>query len=224
MKTRTIVILLTLLTLAGIGICYYFYDRYQKAIAEEELRDSIRRARLEENARYAAIDQARRDSIALYQKTHSQEAVRRSIEKIIDAEIMTGRNKTEGENWSTDINELRKKCVKIAEISKADSVFQSFSFRGLMGSDVHVYSYDITNVYYITQGSAYAEALFDIGSDIPEGQRVIFRLAYEEDRWVIDDFTFVYEDGYRVSEKREMKWFSAKWDPNREEQPEDIDL
>ena len=35
----------------GGGICYYFYDNYKKAIAEEELRDSLRRMREAENAR-----------------------------------------------------------------------------------------------------------------------------------------------------------------------------
>ncbi len=225
MKTRTIVLILFLMVCIGGGICYYFYDNYQKALAEEELRDSLRRLREEENARYAAIDAARRDSIAQYERTHSQDVIRKRLEKIIEDEMMSGRNRATGANWSEEMNELYDRCVKTAQKSGADSVFRSFSFNGLMGADVHIYSYDVTRVYYVTDENAYADVLFDIGSDMPEGQTVIYRLRYENEKWVIDDFTFVYvEDGYRVSEKREMKWFAAKWDPDRPAKESDIDL
>ena len=88
----------------GGGICYYFYDNYKKAIAEEELRDSLRRVREAENARYAAIDAARRDSIARYERTHSQDVIRKRLESIIEEEMMSGRNRATGKNWSEDIS------------------------------------------------------------------------------------------------------------------------
>jgi len=225
MKTRNVVLILLLLLCIGGGICYHFYNNYQKAIAEEELRDSLRRMREAENARYAAIDAARRDSIARYERTHSQDVIRKRLQDIIEEEVMSGRNRTSGKNWSEKMNELYERCVKTAQKSGADSVFRSFSFNGLMGKDVHAMSYNVHRIYYVTDASAYADVLFDIGSDVPEGQTVIYRLLYEKEKWVVDDFTFVYtDDGYRVSEQREMKWFAAKWDPDRPEHEDDIDL
>ena len=225
MKTRNVVLILLLMVAIGGGICYYFYDNYKKAIAEEELRDSLRRVREAENARYAAIDAARRDSIARYERTHSQDVIRKRLESIIEEEMMSGRNRATGKNWSEDMNKLYAHCMETVQKSGADSVFQSFSFNGLMGKDVHPYSYEVRRIYYVTDAGAYADVLFDIGSDVPDGQNVIYRLRYENEQWVIDDFTFVYtEDGYRVSEKREMKWFAAKWDPDRPPQEDDIDL
>lgn len=224
MRQRTVILLLLALILAGAGICYYFYNDYKQELAQEALRDSLRRAREEQNARYAAIDQARRDSIARYEKTHSQNVIRKRLDRIIEVEMMSGRNRTEGPNFSKEMNALRKRCLEVAKQTGADSVFRSFSFKGLMGDDVDLHSFDITRVYYVTDTSAYADVLFDIGSDEPDGQTVIFRLRYEEEQWVVDDFTFIYSDGDRVSEKREMNWFIAKWDPNREEQEGDIDL
>ncbi len=224
MKTRNVVLLLLLLLCIGGGICYYFYDNYKKAIAEEELRDSIRRVRMEELARYAAIDEARRDSIARYERTHSQEVIRKRLDDMIEQETMSGRNRASGRNYSADMNRMYNKCIEIANKTNADSVFHSFSFDRLMGKDSHVYSFDVSRVYYVTDLTAYADVVFDIGSELPEGQTVIYRLSYENERWVIDDFIFVFDDGYRVSEKREMKWFTSKWDPDRPAQESDIDL
>ncbi len=206
-------IIIFVLMLVGGGTGYYFYDKEQKRIAAEKAtHDSLRKARELNNARLAAMEKAHRDSLAEYEKTHSPEVIRRIVEKMISEEMMSGRNRINGSNWSERICILREQCDNVLAYSdeKADSIFRSFSFKGLMGKDIHVYSDSITHIYYIAPESAYADVLFDIGSEYPS-QKVIYKLAFENERWVFDDFTFEYPDGDMVTESDEMNWFLKEY-------------
>ena len=206
-------IIIVVLMLIGGGAGYYFYDREQKRIAAEKAtHDSLRLARELNNARLAALEKAHRDSLAEYEKTHSPQVIKAIAEKMIDEEMMSGRNRIGGSNWSERISILREQCDNVLAYSdeEADSIFHSFSFKGLMGKDIHVYSDSITHVYYISPESAYVDVLFNIGEEYP-GQKVIYKLAFEDERWVIDDFIFEYSDGDVVSESEEMNWFIEEY-------------
>ena len=99
MKKAFIIVVILLLAAGGAG--WYFYDKEQKReAAERAAHDSIRRARDLENARLAAIDQARRDSLDAFEKTHSPAVIREALSKLLDEEVMNGRNRMSGDNWS----------------------------------------------------------------------------------------------------------------------------
>ena len=206
-------IIIVVLMLIGGGAGYYYYDREQKRIAAEKAtHDSLRLARELNNARLAALEKAHRDSLAEYEKTHSPQVIRAIAEKMISEEMMSGRNRIAGSNWSERICILREQCDNVLAYSdeEADSIFRSFSFKGLMGKDIHIYSDSITHIYYIAPESAYVDVLFNIGEEYP-GQKVICKLAFEDERWVIDDFIFEYSDGDVVSESEEMSWFLEEY-------------
>lgn len=207
MKKAFIIIVILLLAAGGAG--YYYYDKEQKRVAAERAaRDSIRQARDEENARLAAIEKAHRDSIALFDKTHSKAAITQAAEELIKQEFLSGRNHVGGKNWTERMNILREQCENVVTYSEegADSVLKSFNFKGLMGKGIHVESDSITQVYYISVDSAWVDVHFDIES-YPEGQDVTLKLHFIDNRWLIDDFVFRYNDGEWVSEADEMRWF-----------------
>ena len=208
MKKAFIIIVILMLAAGGAG--WYYYDREQKReAAERAAHDSIRRARDLENARLAALDQARRDSLNAYEKTHSPAVIREALMKLLADEVMNGRNKMSGDNWTERIKILREQCENVIAYNKgndADSVFRAFSFRGLMGDDVRILSDSVTKVYYVSQDSAWADVHFKI-QDYPEGQDVTYKLLFYDGRWILDDFIFDYDDGERVIESEEMKWF-----------------
>ena len=208
MKKAFIIIVIIMLIAGGAG--WYYYDREQKRVAAERAaHDSIRRARDLENARLAAMDQARRDSMNAFEKTHSPAVIREALSKLLSEEVMNGRNRMTGDNWSERIKILREQCENVIAYNKgndADSVFRAFSFKGLMGNDIHILSDSITKVYYVSQDSAWADVHFKI-QDYPEGQDVTYKLLFYDGRWILDDFIFDYDDGERVIESEEMKWF-----------------
>ena len=208
---RNALIIIALLIIIGAGTGYYYYDKEQKRIASETAtRDSLRQVRELENARIAAMEQAHRDSIADYEKTHSPAVIRRYAEQLITEEMMSGRNRVGGKNWSERINILREQCDNVLAYNRneeIDSIFRSFSFKGLMGEDARVRSDSVMRIYYVSVESAYVDVHFDLGEEIPEGQNVTYKLVFVEDKWLIDDFIFEYSDGDRVSESEEMQWF-----------------
>ena len=217
-------IIIVVLMLIGGGAGYYYYDREQKRIAAEKAtHDSLRLARELNNARIAALERAHRDSLAEYEKTHSPQVIRAIAEKMISEEMMSGRNRIAGSNWSERICILREQCDNVLAYSdeEADSIFRSFSFKGLMGKDIHIYSDSITHIYYIAPESAYVDVLFNIGEEYPKGQTVTFKLVFEQEKWLIDDFTFMYDDGEFVRETDEMRWFIGKFGNIKEEDEED---
>lgn len=219
---KAFALIISLLLIAG-GTGYYFWDQNQKRVARERfVRDSLRQARDLENARLAALEKAHRDSLAEYEKTHSRAVVRAIAEKLINDEMMSGRNHVGGKNWSERINILREQCENVLAYDRngLDSIFRSFSFKGLMGDSIHVRSDSITNVYHVTQDFALVDVHFDIGDRWPEGQNVTYRLAYEDEKWVIDDFSFLYTDGECVTESEEMKWFISRFGGVKEEEEE----
>ena len=208
MKKAFIIVVILLLAAGGAG--WYFYDKEQKReAAERAAHDSIRHARDLENARLAAIDQARRDSLDAFEKTHSPAVIREALSKLLAEEVMNGRNRMSGDNWSERIKILREQCENVIAYNKdsdADSVFHAFSFKGLMGKDIRILSDSVTKVYYVSQDSAWADVHFKI-QDYPEGQDVTYKMLYYDGRWILDDFIFEYADGERVIESEEMKWF-----------------
>ena len=208
MKKAFIIVVIIMLIAGAAG--WYYYDKEQKReAAERAAHDSIRHARDLENARLAALDQARRDSIDAYEKTHSTTVIREALSKLLSEEVMNGRNKMSGDNWSERIKILREQCENVIAYNKgddADSVFRAFSFKGLMGDDIHILSDSIMKVYYVSQDSAWADVHFKI-QDYPEGQDVTYKLLFYEGRWILDDFIFDYSDGERIIESEEMKWF-----------------
>ncbi len=208
MKKAFIIVVILLLAAGGAG--WYFYDKEQKReAAERAAHDSIRHARDLENARLAAIDQARRDSLDAFEKTHSPAVIREALSKLLDEEVMNGRNRMSGDNWSERIKILREQCENVIAYNKgseADSVFRAFSFKGLMGDGVRILSDSVKKVYYVSQDSAWADVHFKI-QDYPEGQDVTYKLLFYDGRWILDDFFFDYDDGERVVESEEMKWF-----------------
>ena len=196
-------IIITILILAAAGTGYYFYDKHEKQVAYERfLRDSLRQARELENARIAAIEKAHRDS---------------------EEEVMSGRNHIGGKNWSERINILREQCDNVVayDTTGIDSIYKSFNFKGLMGEDIHVRSDSVMRVYYISPDSAYVDVHFNIGEEYPKGQTVTFKLVFEQEKWLIDDFTFMYDDGEFVRETDEMRWFIGKFGNIKEEDEED---
>ncbi|MBO4821666.1 MAG: hypothetical protein J5548_09415 [Prevotella sp.] len=202
-------IILAILFLAAGGAGYYYYDKEQKRIAEERaVRDSIRHARDVENARLAAIEKAHRDSIAVFEKTHSKAAITAAAEELIKQEFLSGRNHVGGKNWTERMNILREQCENVVAYSEqgADSVLRSFNFNGLMGKGVRMESDSITQVYYISADSAWVDVHFNI-DEYEEGQDVTLKLHFIDNRWLIDDFVFRYSDGEWVSEAGEMRWF-----------------
>lgn len=222
---KALIILAVLLVLGG-GAGYYFYDKEQKRVAAERAeRDSIRQARELENARIAAMEKAHRDSLAAYERTHSTAVIRAVVERLVHDEMLSGRNHVGGRNWSERINILREQCdnakAYYSDKRRADSVFRAFSFRGLMGSDIHIKSDSVMRVYYVSLESAYADVHFDIGEEYPEGQNVTLKLTYEDEKWLIDDFIFEYTDGDRVSESEEMIWFLKEFGGVTDEDEDD---
>ena len=202
-------IIITILLLIGGGTGYYFYDKEQKRIAAERAeRDSIRHARDVENARLAAMEKAHRDSISDYEKTHSRDVIRAFAEKLVHEEMMSGRNHVGGKNWSERINILREQCDNIRAYGShyEDSIFKAFSFKGLMGEDTHFSRDSVLRVYYIAPESAYVDVRFTIDEN-PGWQDVTYKLVFVDDHWLIDDFTFEYNDGEFVTESDEMNWF-----------------
>ena len=120
-------IIITILILAAVGTGYYFYDKHEKQVAYERyLRDSLRQARELENARIAAIEKAHRDSIAAYEKTHSPDVIKAMAEKLIEEEVMSGRNHIGGKNWSERINILREQCDNVVayDTTGIDSIYK----------------------------------------------------------------------------------------------------
>ncbi len=208
MKKAFIITAIIMLIAGGAG--WYYYDKEQKRqAAERAAHDSIRHARDLENARLAALDKARRDSLDEYEKTHGTAVIREALLKLLDDEVMNGRNKLSGDNWSERIKILREQCENVIAYNKdsdADSVFHAFSFKGLMGKDIRILSDSVTKVYYVSQDSAWADVHFKI-QDYPEGQDVTYKMLYYDGRWILDDFIFEYADGERVIESEEMKWF-----------------
>ena len=208
MKKAFIITAIIMLIAGGAG--WYYYDKEQKRqAAERAAHDSIRHARDLENARLAALDKARRDSLDEYEKTHGTAVMREALLKLLDDEVMSGRNKLSGDNWSERIKILREQCENVIAYNKdsdADSVFHAFSFKGLMGKDIRILSDSVTKVYYVSQDSAWADVHFKI-QDYPEGQDVTYKMLYYDGRWILDDFIFEYADGERVIESEEMKWF-----------------
>ena len=208
MKKAFIITAIIMLIAGGAG--WYYYDKEQKRqAAERAAHDSIRHARDLENARLAALDKARRDSLDKYEKTHGTAVIREALLKLLDDEVMNGRNKLSGDNWSERIKILREQCENVIAYNKdsdADSVFHAFSFKGLMGKDIRILSDSVTKVYYVSQDSAWADVHFKI-QDYPEGQDVTYKMLYYDGRWILDDFIFEYADGERVIESEEMKWF-----------------
>ena len=135
--------------------------------------------------------------------------IREALLKLLDDEVMSGRNKLSGDNWSERIKILREQCENVIAYNKgseADSVFRAFSFKGLMGDGVRILSDSVKKVYYVSQDSAWADVHFKI-QDYPEGQDVTYKLLFYDGRWILDDFFFDYDDGERVVESEEMKWF-----------------
>ena len=207
MKKVFFIVVIFLLAAGGAG--YYYYDKEQKReAAERAVRDSIRHAREVENARLAAIEKAHRDSIAVFEKTHSKAAIAAAAEDLIKQEFISGRNRVGGDNWTERMNILREQCENVVAYSKAgtDSVLRSFSFNGLMGKGIHIESDSITQVYYISADSAWVDVHFNINT-YEEGQEMTLKLHFVDNRWLIDDFVFRYTDGEWVSEADEMRWF-----------------
>ena len=208
MKKAFIITAIIMLVAGGAG--WYFYDQEMKRqAAERAAHDSIRRARDLENARLAALDKARRDSLDEYEKTHSPAVIREALTHLLDAEVMSGRNKISGDNWSERIKILREQCENVIAYNKesdADSVFRAFSFKGLMGDDIHIIADSVTKVYFVSQDSAWADVHYKI-QDYPEGQDVTYKMLFYNGKWILDDFIFEYSDGERVIESEEMKWF-----------------
>ena len=203
-------IIITILLVAAAGAGYYFYHQEMERQKEEKaIHDSIRHAREMENARLAAIDQARRDSSAAYESTHSTQVIKLRMEQLLRDEMRSGRNHVGGKNWSEKMNILREQCDNVIAYSNmgADTIFRTFSFKGLMGKDVRVKSDSILNVYYVSEHTAYVDVRYEIGDEEPEGQVVSFILAFEKGEWLLDDFTFIYPDNSHVTESEEMKWF-----------------
>jgi uncharacterized protein YxeA len=203
-------IIITILLVAAAGAGYYFYHQeMERQRQEKAIHDSIRHAREVENARLAAIDKARRDSSAAYELTHGTQVIKLRMEQLLRDEIRNGRNHVGGKNWSEKMNILREQCDNVIAYSneRADTVFRTFSFKGLMGKDVRVKSDSILRVYYVSEHTAYVDVRYEIGDEQPEGQDVSFILSYEKDEWLLDDFTFIYSDGTHVTESEEMKWF-----------------
>ena len=166
MKKALIIIAVFILISGGTG--YYFYDKHERKVARAQfLRDSLRQARDLENARIAAIEKAHRDSIAAYEKTHSPDVIRAVAEKLISEEMMSGRDRIGGKNWSSRINILKEQCDNVVayDTTGVDSIYRSFSFKGLMGKDIHIQSDSILRVYYISPDSAYVDVRFNIGED-----------------------------------------------------------
>lgn len=221
MRKAFIIIAILLLSAGGAG--YYYYDKEQKRVASERVaRDSIRHARDVENARLAAIEKAHRDSVALFEKTHSKAAIMAAAEDLIKQEFLSGRNHVGGKNWTERMNILREQCENVVAYSKegADSVLKSFNFKGLMGKGIHVESDSITQVYYISVDSAWVDVHFDIES-YEEGQDVTLKLHFIDNRWLIDDFVFRYSDGEWVSEADEMRWFIDYYGFDNKEEDEE---
>ena len=195
---------------------WYFYAKEQKRVAAERaMHDSIRRARDMENARLAALDKARRDSIDAYERTHSTEVIREALMDLLAQEVMNGRNKLSGDNWSERLKILREQCENIIAYQKdnaADSTYRLFCFKGLMGEGIRILSDSVKKVYYVSQDSAWADVHFKLrdevnGEQVAEGQDVTFKLLFYDGRWILDDFIFEYPDGESVCESEEMKWF-----------------
>ena len=179
MKKAFIITAIIMLIAGGAG--WYYYDKEQKRqAAERAAHDSIRHARDLENARLAALDKARRDSLDEYEKTHGNAVIREALIKLLDDEVMSGRNKMSGDNWSERIKILREQCENVIAYNKnsdADSVFHAFSFKGLMGNDIRILSDSVTKVYYVSQDSAWADVHFKI-QDYPEGQNVTYKMLF----------------------------------------------
>ena len=212
---KAFIILLALMLIGG-GTGFYYYEKNKREAAQERhLRDSLRHARKIENARIAAMEKAHRDSLAAYERTHSPAVIRAVAEKLVDEEMMGGRNHVGGRNWSRRINILREMCDNVLAYGshRADTAFRQFSFRGLMrmGPRMHIHSDSITRVYYISQESAWFDAHFDIGENVPEGQNVSFKLVYENNKWLLDDFTFQHNDNKPVTVSEEMEWFITEY-------------
>jgi len=218
---KAFIILLALL-LAGGATGYYFYAKQQREEERERMiRDSMRIARQQENAHYAALERAHRDSLADYERTHSPAVIRAVAQKLIYEEVMSGRNHVGGSNWSRRMNILRECCDNVLAYGshRADTAFRQFSFRGLMrmGRHCHILSDSITRVYYISQESAWVDVHFDLGERVPEGQNVCYKLVYEEGKWLIDDFIFQYTDDKPVTVSEEMNWFIGEYGRNKRE-------
>ncbi len=222
---RKALIIVTILVLACAGAGYYFYDKEREAEAQERAqRDSLRRARQLEVARAVAMDRAHRDSLAAYEKTHSQAVVCKVAERLIAEEFMSGRNHVGGRNWSRRVNVLRTLCDNVVAngSERADTTFRTFSFKGLMGDTVRVLGDSVMKAYRISPDSALVLVNFEI-ANYEQGQKVELKLNFEEGKWLIDDFRFYYPDGQIVSVSEEMDWFISEYGASlrREETAED---
>ena len=224
---KAFIIILALLLIGG-GTGYYYYIKNQREIAHErQMRDSLRQARALENARLAANEKAHQDSLLEYERTHSPAVIRAVAEKLVYEEMMSGRNHVGGLNWSKRINVLRELCDNVRTYGslRADTAFREFSFRGLMrmGPNFHILSDSITRIYYVSQESAWFDVHFDLGEKVPEGQNVSFKLVFEDNKWLIDDFTFQYIDDKPVTVSEEMEWFISEYGKRKgdEDSPSD---
>ena len=223
-KSAIITIIILILLAAGGGTGYYFYDKHEKQkIADSIAHDSIRRAREAELARWAAIEQARADSAAAWERTHGPLVLMARMEELLKTDILK-RNQVGGKNWTERMNILHEQCKNVLAYaeSPADSIYRLFSFNGLMGGDsIRIVGDSITHAYNITPDSAYVDVHFDIGEKYPEGQNVQFKLKYIGGEWLIDDFTFQYSDGESYTESKEMEWFIetfGKYEATEEEE------
>ena len=226
-KSAIITIIIIILLAAGGGTGYYFYDKHQKQkIADSITHDSIRRAREAELAYWAEIEQARRDSAAAYERTHGQLVIMTRMEELLKTDILK-RNQVGGKNWTERMNILHEQCKNVLAYaeSPADSIYRSFSFKGMMGGDsIHIEGDSVMYAYDITRDSASVLVHFDIGEKYPEGQKVQFKLKYIGDEWLLDDFTFQFEDGEYYTESKEMEWFIetyGKFEATEEEEEEE---
>lgn len=226
-KTAIITIIIFILLAAGGGTGYYFYDKHQKQkIADSIAHDSIRRAREAELARWAAIEQARKDSAAAWDRTHGALVIMARMEELLKKDILK-RDQVGGKNWTERMNILHEQCKNVLAYAEhpADSIYRLFSFNGMMGGDsIHIEGDSIMHAYNITNDSAFVLVHFDLGEKYPEGQNVQFKLKYIGEEWLLDDFTFQFSDGESYTESKEMEWFIetyGKFDATEEEEEED---
>ncbi len=223
-KSSIIIIVLLILLFAGGGTGYYFYDKHRKKEIADSIarRDSIHRAREAELAHWRAIEQARKDSIAAYEKTHAPIVIMSRMEELLKSDILK-RNRVGGSNWTERMNILHEQCENVLAYADApaDSIYRLFSFNGMMGGDtIKVRGDSIMHAYSISPDSAYVDVHFDLGEKYPEGQNVSFKLKFVNGEWLLDDFTFQYSDGESYTESKEMQWFIDTYGKVESTEPE----
>lgn len=223
-KSAIITIIIIILLAAGGGTGFYFWNKHRKQVEADSIarRDSIRHAREAELAYWAAMEQARKDSTAAWERTHGALVIMSRMEELLKTDILK-RNQVGGKNWTERMNILHEQCKNVLAYaeSPADSIYRLFSFNGLMGDSIHIESDSIVRAYNITADSAFVLVHFDIGEKYPEGQKVQFKLKYIGEEWLLDDFTFQFEDGYYATESEEMQWFIDTFGKFKEEEEEE---